>query len=35
MAEKLVDGGMSVNSAAKEIASQTPFKKSDIYKQLL
>lgn len=35
MAEKLVDGGMSVNNAAKEIASQTPFKKGDIYKALL
>ena len=34
-AKKLVDGGMSVNTAAKEIASLTPFKKSDIYKGLL
>lgn len=34
-AKKLVEGGMSVNSAAKEIASSTPFKKSDIYKGLL
>lgn len=34
-AKKLVDGGMSVNTAAKEIASSTPFKKSDIYKGLL
>lgn len=35
MAQSLVDGGMSVNSAAKEIAGSTPFKKSDIYKALL
>jgi len=35
MARALVDGGMSVNSAAKEIASVTPFKKGDIYKALL
>ena len=35
MAEKLVEGGMSVNNAAKETASQTPFKKGDIYKALL
>lgn len=35
MAKTLVDNGMSVNSAAKEIASSTPFKKSDIYKALL
>lgn len=35
MAKALVDGGMSVNSAAKEIAGSTPFKKSDIYKALL
>ncbi len=34
-AKKLVEGGMSVNTAAKEIASSTPFKKSDIYKGLL
>ena len=35
MARKLVEGGMSVNNAAKEVASQTPFKKGDIYKTLL
>lgn len=35
MAEALVEKGMSVNSAAKEIAAQTPFKKGDIYKALL
>lgn len=35
MARALVDDGMSVNSAAKEIASSTPFKKGDIYKALL
>lgn len=35
MAKELVDRGMSVNNAAKEIASQTPFKKGDIYKALI
>ncbi len=35
MARALVDGGMSVNSAAKEIAGSTPFKKGDIYRALL
>lgn len=35
LAQSLVDGGMSVNAAAKEIAGSTPFKKSDIYKALL
>lgn len=35
MTKKLVDKGMSVNNAAKEIAAQTPFKKGDIYKELL
>lgn len=34
-AKELVDKGMSVNNAAKEIAAQTPFKKGDIYKQLI
>ena len=34
-AKKLVEGGMSVNNAAKEIASQTPLKKGDIYRALL
>lgn len=35
MAKALVEKGMSVNNASKEIASQTPFKKGDIYKALL
>ncbi len=35
MAKNFVQGGMSVNNAAKETASQTPFKKGDIYKALL
>ena len=35
MAKRLVENGMSVNSAAKEISSQTPVKKSDIYKELI
>lgn len=35
MASVLVEKGMSVNNAAKEIASQTPFRKGDIYKALL
>lgn len=35
MAKKLVENGMSINNAAKEIASQTPFKKGDIYKILI
>lgn len=35
MAKSLVQGGMSVNSAAKEIAAATSYKKSDIYKALL
>ena len=35
MARALVNDGMSVNEAAKEIAGLTPFKKSDIYKELL
>lgn len=35
MARALVEKGMSVNNASKEIASQTPFKKGDIYKALL
>jgi 16S rRNA (cytidine1402-2'-O)-methyltransferase len=34
-AQKLVDGGMSINAAAKEIAGVTPFKKGDIYKALI
>jgi 16S rRNA (cytidine1402-2'-O)-methyltransferase len=35
MAKKLVESGMSVNAAAKEISAITPFKKSEIYKELL
>lgn len=35
MAMELVASGMSVNMAAKEAASKTPFKKGDIYKGLL
>lgn len=35
MAQSLVDDGLSINAAAKEIAASTPFKKSDIYKALL
>ncbi|MBR2101057.1 MAG: 16S rRNA (cytidine(1402)-2'-O)-methyltransferase, partial [Eubacterium sp.] len=35
MAKRLVENGLSVNAAAKEISSQTPFKKSDIYKELI
>lgn len=34
-AKKLVEKGLSMNMAAKEIASKTPFKKGDIYKALL
>ncbi len=34
-AKKLVESGMSINQAAKETASQTPFKKSAIYAALL
>ena len=35
MAKALVEKGMSVNSAAKEIASETGIKKNEIYKALL
>ena len=35
MAQSLVNDGLSINAAAKEIAASTPFKKSDIYKALL
>ena len=35
MAKRLVEGGMSVNAAAKEISAITPYKKSDIYKKLV
>ncbi|MBE6741113.1 MAG: 16S rRNA (cytidine(1402)-2'-O)-methyltransferase [Ruminococcaceae bacterium] len=34
-AKRLVESGMSVNSAAKEISANTPFKKSEIYKELI
>lgn len=34
-AKALVEKGLSMNQAAKEIASKTPFKKGDIYKALL
>ncbi|MBR3150231.1 MAG: 16S rRNA (cytidine(1402)-2'-O)-methyltransferase [Eubacterium sp.] len=34
-AKKLVESGMSINNAAKEIAGVTNFKKGDIYKALL
>lgn len=35
MARSLVEGGMSINQAARETASQTPYKKGDIYRALL
>ncbi len=35
MAKKLMQKGMSVSNAAKETASRTPFKKGEIYKQLI
>ena len=35
MAKSLVEKGMSINNAAKEIAAATPFKKGDIYKALI
>ena len=34
-AKKLVDSGMSISRAAKETAAETPFKKADIYRELL
>lgn len=34
-AKELIDKGMSINSASKEIAAKTPFKKGDIYKALI
>ncbi len=34
-AKSLVEQGMSINRAAKEIAAKTPFKKADIYKELI
>lgn len=35
LAKKLVESGMAVNEASKEIAKETKFKKGDIYKALL
>lgn len=35
MARKLVEKGMTVSNAAKEIAAKTPFKKGDIYRELV
>lgn len=35
LAKKMVADGMSVNDAAKEVARETKFKKSELYKQLL
>ena len=35
MAQQLVQDGMSVNAAAKELAAATPYKKNEIYKALL
>ena len=34
-ARALVESGMTINQASKEIAAKTPFKKADIYKELL
>lgn len=34
-ARKLMEDGMSISRAAKEIAGETPFKKADIYRELL
>ena len=34
-ARHLVENGMSINNAAKEVAGATPFKKGEIYKQLV
>ena len=34
-AKRLVESGLSINAAAKEISGITPYKKSDIYKKLL
>ena len=34
MAEELVENGVSINEASKEIAKKTGLKKSDIYKAL-
>lgn len=35
MAKGFIEKGMSMNMAAKEVASQTPYKKGDIYKELI
>lgn len=35
MARELVEKGMTVSNAAKEIAAKTPFKKGDIYRELV
>lgn len=34
-AAELVAAGMTMSRAAKEVAATTPFKKSDIYKELV
>ena len=34
-ARDLVEKGFSINQAAKEIAAKTPYKKGDIYRELL
>ena len=34
-AKKLIENGMSINEAAKELAGATPYKKNEIYKALL
>lgn len=34
-AKKMMENGMSLNDAAKDISKNTPFKKGDIYKELL
>lgn len=34
-ARSLIENGMSINQASKEIAAKTPFKKADIYKELI
>ena len=35
LAKKLVEDGMGMNDAAKQLAKDTKYKKSDIYKALL
>ena len=34
-ARELVEKGFSINQAAREIAAKTPFKKGDIYRELI